>query len=206
MSLWWSCQSTIPDPAPPYAPLSQNLTRTQVAPCPARDFGPGESLISDMPWANRIRKPKWPMCMVLTSAYSHSPNVTKTSPKEADTFRLSLFPSIHPPSHRSASMTARLVLCICVVPNGSCRPVSPREEEQSLIAKNVERAQLLNGARRHRPLFVDQDLAVGWELIPDTHYPFQTKCLPSLCHPWFPGAGSRHTPTHTQHHARGKGE
>lgn len=72
MSRPWPCQSTIPDPAPPYAPLSQNLTRTQAAPCPARDLGPGESLISDMPWANRIRKPKWPRCMVLTSAYSHS--------------------------------------------------------------------------------------------------------------------------------------
>lgn len=97
--------------------------------------------------------------------------------KEADTFRLSL--SFHPPpSHRSAPMTEWLVHLHLHRAEWQLQARVPRGGAIT-DSQNVERAQLLDGARRHRPLFVDQDLAVGWELISDTHYPFQTKCLPS---------------------------
>lgn len=98
---------------PALRPVSQNLTRTPSPPVTR----PWDLLIS-VTLANRIRESRHPMCMVNVRGVFASLDDTKNISKEADTF-VSL--SLSAPSHRSASMTARLVLCVCITPNGSCR-------------------------------------------------------------------------------------
>lgn len=118
----------------------------------------------------------------MCAAYSHNSMTPKHLQKEADTFLL------FPPSHRSASMTARLVLCVCITPNGSCRLLLYLSLGEDHGPRHVERAQPLG--RPPPSAAICRSRSCRW-LGAASRYalPFSVQVLTLLCHPRFPGAG-----------------